>query len=388
MQDSDKPDRAHQSGTRGASVARVRKLSQQLLGRTGLTLPKLGCIGIAYGVALVGGLLFSILGVPLAWLLGPLVFSLVATAINKPLERPAFLQLPMRALLGVAIGASFTPELLGRIGGLVGSLALLVPYTAVVTFAGTVFLERVAGFDRPTAFFSAAPGGLADMAVMSGDAGADARRVTLVQASRVLMIVFIVPFWLQFASGLPIGSTAPRSPPISQLTVIDAVGICAIAWAGYQIATRIGLLAASMVGPLILSGLLHGLGLTTVKVPQEVLIAAQMTLGIMIGGYFIGVTLREFVTVLSWGIAFGAMLLLVAAAAAVGVSRLTDLDPTVVLLSYAPGGQNEMNLLALIIGIDAAVVALHHLLRVAMVVIGAQLVFKWHTNWDRSETHK
>jgi hypothetical protein len=110
-----------------------------------------------------------------------------------------------------------------------------------------------------------------------------------------------------------------------------------------------------------------------------------MTLGIMIGGYFIGVTLREFVTVLSWGLAFASMLLLLAAAAALLVAQITGLDSTALLLSYSPGGQNEMNLLALILGIDVAVVALHHLLRVSMVVIGAQLVFKSHKDWRRQQ---
>jgi hypothetical protein len=45
-----------------------------------------------------------------------------------------------------------------------------------------------------------------------------------------------------------------------------------------------------------------------------------------------------------------------------------------------------MALLALIIGLDVAVVALHHLLRVAMVIIGAQIVFKSHKDWRRPDS--
>lgn len=377
------PDDIGKPEEQRSSLERALSWFEHTPQRFGLSPVKLGRIGISYVVALVGGSMFSLLGLPLAWMLGPLSLSLIATAVGRPLERPWFLQLPMRSLLGVAIGAAFTPELLPKIGGMVGSLVLLVPYTALVTFVGTIFLERMAKFDRQTAFFSSAPGGLADMAILSGDAGADVRRVTLVQASRVLMIVFVVPFWLQFVAGQPIGQAPPRNPPISQLSLIDAVVICAIAWGGWQIATRIGLLGASMVGPLVLSGLVHGFGLTTVNLPFEILVLAQMTLGIVIGGYFIGVTLREFVTVLSWGLAFASSLVLMAAVAALLVARITGLDSTALLLSYAPGGQNEMNLLALVMGIDVAVVALHHLLRVAMVVIGAQLVFKSHRDWRR-----
>jgi membrane AbrB-like protein len=377
----------------GGKQDRLPELTRRALGAVeralkwvGLDFAKTGRLGIAYAVAFAGGLIFTFLRLPLPWLLGPLTLALCATALNRPLERPQSILLPMRSVLGVAIGAAFTPELLPKLGGIAGSLLLLIPYTAAVTFAGTLFLERAAKFDRQTAFFSAAPGGLSDMAIMAVDAGADVRKITLVHAMRVMMVVFIVPFWLQFGGGQTLGQGVARAPPLSQLTLIDAVLIMLIAWAGSRIATRIGLLGASMVGPLILSGLLHGFGLTTVKVPLEILIAAQLTLGIVIGGYFIGVTLREFVTVLSWGLAFGTMLLLAAATATLLVSAITGLDSTVVLLGYSPGGQNEMALLALIIGLDVAVVALHHLLRVAMVIIGAQIVFKSHKDWRRPDS--
>jgi len=53
------------------------------------------------------------------------------------------------------------------------------------------------------------------------------------------------------------------------------------------------------------------------------------------------------------------------------------------LLSYAPGGQNEMAIMGLILGADVAIIALHHLLRVIMVVLGAQYVFQSNKDWRR-----
>ena len=38
---------------------------------------------------------------------------------------------------------------------------------------------------------------------------------------------------------------------------------------------------------------------------------------------------------------------------------------------------------ALILGIDVAIIALHHLVRVILVVVGAQIVFKAHKDWRR-----
>ena len=66
------------------------------------------------------------------------------------------------------------------------------------------------------------------------------------------------------------------------------------------------------------------------------------------------------------------------------VSRLTGFDSTTVLLAYAPGGQTEMNLLAYILKLDVAFTALHHLVRLAIVIFGAQLVFKANPAWRQN----
>lgn len=337
----------------------------------------------SYAIAGAAGLVFLWLALPLPWLLGPLTMALVFSVCGKPLFPPNAVVLPVRSLLGVAVGSSFTPALVDKAPAAAVSLLLLIPYTVLLTFLGMLFLVRCARFDRPTAFFAAAPGGLSDMILYAQDAGADLRRVTLVQAARVLTIVFALPFWLQFVAGLPLGGAMPSTLHIWQLPVVDGLVIAATAWAGWRIADRLGLAGGSVVGPMILSALVHGFGLTSAKVPVEVLILAQVTLGIVIGGQFKGISLREFVTVLSWGMALAAMLVFAAGLMAWATARLTGLDPTSLLLSYAPGGQNEMAIMALILGIDVAIIALHHLLRVVMVVIGAQLVFKANSEWRR-----
>jgi uncharacterized membrane protein AbrB (regulator of aidB expression) len=56
-----------------------------------------------------------------------------------------------------------------------------------------------------------------------------------------------------------------------------------------------------------------------------------------------------------------------------------------VLLAFAPGGQTELNLLAFILGLDVAYVAMHHLARVAIVIIGAQMVLKSRSDWRKGK---
>lgn len=340
-----------------------------------------GVLALLIGAA--GSLLFVYARLPLPWFLGALTFCLIASVLKAPIVRPKPLTIPMRAVLGVAVGSAFSPVLLGRLGGMASSIAILVPFMVLIIVVSLVFYERVAGFDRPTAFFSAVPGGLTDMTAMAEDAGANQRAVILVQATRILVVVFTLPLWLQWHDGLAVGTAVASRVRLADISVFDAVVLVAIGWGGWWAARRGGLAGAPIVGPMILSGILHASGWTTAKVPLEVLTFAQISVGVLLGCQFRGLTMKEFTGTMVWGLANTIVLLAITAMVVVGVSRITGFDPVSVLLAFAPGGQTELNLLAFILGLDVAYVALHHLVRLAIVIIGAQIVFRTRTDWRK-----
>ncbi|MFM9938912.1 MAG: AbrB family transcriptional regulator [Hyphomicrobiaceae bacterium] len=338
---------------------------------------------LAIAIGAIGSLTFVHFQLPLPWFLGALTFCLVASVANLPLERPRPLAIPMRAVLGVAIGSAFTPAILGRAGSMAWSLALLVPFMLFVIGLGMVFYEKISKFDRPTAFFSAVPGGLTDMTVMAEDAGANPRTVILVQASRILVIVFALPLWLQWHDGLNVGQAFAVRTRLHDLALPDALVLVAMGLGGWLAARAIGLAGAPIVGPMLVSGLAHAFGFTAAKVPLEVLIVAQISVGTMLGCQFRGLTLREFTHTVVWGIAYAIVLLVITALTAHWIARWTGFDPISVLLAFAPGGQTELNLLAFVLGLDVAYVALHHLVRLGVVILGAQVVFKSQKGWRK-----
>jgi len=343
--------------------------------------PPLG-YAAAWLIGAAGAVLFVTLNLPLPWFLGALTACLVASVANLPIRRPRPLAIPMRAVLGVAIGTAFSPALFTRLDGMLGSLLLLIPFMMAVIGLGLVFYTRVAGFGLATAFFSAVPGGLTDMTAMAEDAGANQRAVVLVQASRILVIVFALPLWLQWHDGLAVTRAVVTRLHLWELSFLDGVVMIAMGWGGWWGARRLGLAGAPIVGPMLVSGIAHALGLTAAKMPLEVLVVAQISVGSMLGAQFRGLTLREFTGTMIWGIAYAVVLLVFTAFVAQWVSRWTGFDPVTVLLGYAPGGQTELNLLTYVLGLDVAYVALHHLMRLAIVILGAQVVFK--TTWRKS----
>jgi len=338
---------------------------------------------LAFVVGTLGAVIFVYLRLPLPWYLGALTACLIASVLGLPIERPRPLAGPLRATLGVAVGSAFTPAILDQVGAMTASLLILVPFMILITTTSMTFYRRLAGFDRPTAFFSAVPGGLTDMTAMAEASGANQRTVILVQATRIVLIVFTVPLFLQLHDGLAAASPFASPVRLSQSSLADIATLVALAGAGWGLAHRLGLAGAPIVGPMIVSGAAHALGFTTVRLPVELLIFAQIGVGVLLGCQFRGLTLKEFTHTIVWGILNAVVLLLVTAVVVVIVARLTGFDQVSVLMAFAPGGQTELNLLAFVLGADVAYVALHHLARLAIVILGAQLVFATQKDWRR-----
>jgi len=50
--------------------------------------------------------------------------------------------------------------------------------------------------------------------------------------------------------------------------------------------------------------------------------------------------------------------------------------PLEAFMAFAPGGQAEMTVLAIVTGADLSFVVTHHLTRIVLVIIGAPIVFR------------
>jgi membrane AbrB-like protein len=221
------------------------------------------------------------------------------------------------------------------------------------------------------------------MVTMSEDAGANQRIVTLLSAVRMVLIVFLVPLYMQFVSGMPVAGAVINTVHIWELDLVDVAYLVGMGVSGWWIARRLGIAGAAVVGPMVVSGIVHASGLTSAKVPTELLILMQLTLGILLGAQFRGLTMREFTTWVVWGLVFSSIILAISIAFAHFVADLTGADPISVMLAYAPGGQSELNLLAIVLKLDVAFIALHHLVRVAAVIIGAQIIFRNNPAWRK-----
>ena len=326
-------------------------------------------------IAASGALVFEIAGMPLPLLLGPMFGCLLAALAGLRLRGVKPVSTAMRTVLGVAVGASITPALLDRLGSMAASVALVPLFVAVIGLIGYPYFRRLCGFDKPTAYFSAMPGGLQDMIIFGTEAGGNPRALSLVHATRVLVIVSAMPLLLGSLWGISFDN--PPGVPAADIPPRELALMLASAVAGWWIAARIGLFGASILGPMAFAAAVSLAGLTEHRPPAEAILAAQFFIGIGVGVKYVGVTVLELRRVVLASLGYCVLLALLAVIFAELVHALGLAPAVEATLAFAPGGQAEMAVLAIVAGVDVAYVVTHHLVRLVVVIVGAPLAARW-----------
>lgn len=323
-------------------------------------------------VATAGASVATLLAIPASWLSGAMVavtaasFGRLDTRLPAPLIELSFL------LIGIALGAGLTPELLRGLGAWPFSLAVLLLTVVAVAASVRAFLVHVSGWDRETAFFAAVPGALSYVIAVAATTGADIRKVAVSQSIRIFLLIAVLPVIIVALEGgppaRPLVTTASWAELALLVTVSSVVGL-----ASRYARVPAGLLTGSFAA----SSFLHGAGLVEGTLPQPVVIVAFVLLGALVGSRFVGTSPRFLVRILASS--FGAFLVAtsIAGLAALAVSAIIGIPFDQAIVAFAPGGLDAMMSLALALHMDTAFVAAHQFARFAGIAFGMPFFLRW-----------
>lgn len=328
---------------------------------------------LALGAA--GGWLFSWLRLPLPWMLGPMTVCTAAALFRAPIAAPAVVRPPMTMVIGVLLGAGFTPAVATQLASWIPTLIGLVAFILVCGFACVSYFRKVAGYDAVTAYFAGMPGGLVEMVILGEERGGNARTIALIHSARILLIVMTLPFVVQWLEGVRLGARPAFGVSVFDTPWYAELWLVATAIAGAILGDLLRLPAKFLLGPMIASAAVHVAGLSDFKPAQEIVIAAQLVLGTTIGCRFLGTPPREILSVLLVSLGSTAILIAITLAFGYAVARVSSYGHIPLILAYSPGGLAEMSLVALALHIEVAFVAAHHIIRVFLVMVGAGIVF-------------
>lgn len=155
-----------------------------------LILAFVGCFGYA---------LFTVLNIPTAALLGPLVavMTLQLVGVKLPSLLPE-INLLLQILLGIFLGSSISRQTLKELKTAFVPSLLMVVWTLVLTLGLGGVLIHSFDIDPATALLSTAPAGLAETGMLAATVGANVGMVSMFQLSRFVVTLTIFPVILSF----------------------------------------------------------------------------------------------------------------------------------------------------------------------------------------------
>ena len=314
-------------------------------------------------IGAVGGIIFNAVRFPAGWLAGAMVFCAGAALLGRPLALPRSVARTFSVVVGMALGSLITPAAIRGVGTWPASIALVALAMVCVTIATVTYLRRVHRWDAMTALFAAYPGALAQVMAHAAEEKCDLRAVAVVQMIRVVMLAVGIP-----AALAAFGLTKSIGPPaLKTVSLTAAPGEFAVLITGSVVVglglLRLGMPGGLLLGPMIVSAILHSSGLVSVALPGWVTIAGLIGVGSVGGSRFAGTPLRLVLSHLRVALGCFAISLCIAATFATLASVIVSRPAADIVIAYLPGAIDAMMALALALHLDPIFVGAHHLAR-------------------------
>ena len=346
-------------------------------------------LGASFIAAFIGGWLFTLIHAPIPWLLGPMTALLLVSRIKKmTFIWPKALRDTGLVIVGYSIGLSFTYEAFADIVKHLPSMLLLTCFIILMCSCIAFLVSKISGIDYPTALTSSIPGGLSQIVVFAEEVKAiNITVVTFFHVTRVILVVFLFPF-LVFSSAF----TEKEAEVINDFSPVNnhqwdglfpsifffAV-ICVIA---AKLAKKWRVPAPFFLGPVFAVMVLTLFGLEGPELPVELLDVSKF----LVGGY-IGLLLKTEKLVnkkkmIPLAVISSVLLICTTLACSVFLANQHNLSYITSFLSLAPGGMDQMGIIAHEVNADLSTVASFQLFRMLFIYIAIppmlRLVLKWN----------
>lgn len=340
---------------------------------------------VTLAAAAVAGALCRQIGVPLPWLIGPLVLTAVLSVAGVPVQGSSRLRNAGQWAIGTLLGLYFTPAVLATTLALAPVLAIGAVWALLLGDLFARWLRRsqrgAATLHPATAYFSAAIGGASEMAVLAERHGGAVDAVAAAHSLRVLLVVVIVPFALQ---GLGVHGAEPALPAGGGFHLPGLLGLTVLTVGGALMLRRWGLPNPWVLGSLAVAMALTGSGVHLSTLPREIANAGQLFIGVALGTRFtpgfvrgsprwLGAVALGTVAMIGLSAGFGLLL-----------ANALGLSPANVVLGNAPGGIAEMAITAAVLHLGVPTVTAFHLLRYVVVLTATGPLYRWRFARDIS----
>ncbi len=387
-----------------------------------MQLDPLSAFLLTNAVGAIGGILFYRLKVPAGAMIGSMIAVLAFNLLVGSAYYPSEIRQYVQIFSGILIGSRIQRKDIGELKKVIVPSLLLLVGMFTLNLAFALLFTRFGGLDINTALFASAPGGMADMALISEALGANTAQVAMLQLLRILFIISLFPILFKWLAARGWSLIRKKSGPsgtasLDPAAIVPLLADCADVpmpsasrreSAGTDKPTHLPLRARirSMAGTIridpvkagrflltVAVAIAGGLLLASVGMPAGAMIGAMLAtaaLGILSGkslfpkglrpviqisvGSFLGTRMTSESLLSLRELLVPALIMLVGLIAAsllfgYVIHKITKLPIATCFMASTPGGLAEMSLIAEELGCDAPKIAVMHTFRLVMVIL-------------------
>jgi len=320
---------------------------------------------------------------PAAFLLGPMVASIVFAVSGARTRVPHFFIIAAQAVLGCLIAAALDDELVHVITLHWELFIAFSLATIVITAVLGVLVTRTGWLPGTTAIWGLSPGAASAMVLLADEYGADKRMVAMMQYSRIVLVA-LAAILLAKAVGHPsLASHVPASGGVAAHwfelpPLVPFLEMLLLAAGGIGIAIYFGKASAALFVPAFAGASLQAADVIHIAVPPLLATLAFCAVGVYVGSSFTREVLVHSLRVLPAMLtSIVAMILLCGLLSLLFALLLPGTDPLTAYLAMSPGGIDAAVIIASQTSVSLPLILASQFTRLLFVIAGAPALAKW-----------
>ncbi len=326
-------------------------------------------------ISIPSAIVAEYLNVPLAWFLGPMLATSLASLFGLDIKMPKLVLSTILILLGLYIGNYIDKNLFSQMHQWAWTSFIMLLYIITSVLTVSKYLQKFSGYEKKTSIFSAAPGALGPLMILAEDEKkTDLSQVATSHLIRLIIIITVFPFIVNsFYEGksLEVVNEILEDQNFYHLIFLIIFSIFLII-----IFEKLRIPAALLSGTLLASGILQISEIASYKLSANIIDYCLLILGASVGCRFANKSFSE-IARNAWHSFIATFLLVVLGLiAAFAASLVIDKNLFTLILSYCPGGIYEVAVIAIFFNLDPEFVSFHHIIRLLMILFIVPLILR------------
>jgi membrane AbrB-like protein len=318
----------------------------------------------------LGAYLLIRLRVPTAALIGSMLGVVVFTLTTRlSIDYPPQMRLAAQVLSGVVIGMRFSRSDLSVLKTMAGPVGVLLVSMVIINTSFGVIMSWTTSLTFMTSLFAAGLGGVADLALIATDFGADMDKVALLQLFRLTTVILVFPPLIKGMLAAKAKNSEAQEPPLQKKAPVERTKplhfaltlLCALA--GGALFSSLHIPAGGILGAIVATALLN-INTTKAATPPWMRSFAQIIAGGYIGSAIGIEELSQLQVLFIPYLVLVVEIFAMAYLAAFLLTRLFGFDWPTALFCAAPGGVYVMGLIGEDLGLEPPKIVLMHTVRI------------------------